>query len=77
MIEWNTYRLERIYRHDKHGKQKLDGHKEVFIGVIEAEDRTEAQLLAGALYGPHAFVCSKMSDKQHLFTPREHPALCP
>jgi hypothetical protein len=62
MIEWNTYQLERIYRTDRHGKQKLDGHREVFVGTILADDKTEAQLIAGALYGSHAFVCSKVSD---------------
>ena len=65
MVLWNVYRLERVYKQDKHGKQKLDGHREVLIDTIEAEERCEAQLLVGAIHGPHTFVCSVTSDKQH------------
>lgn len=70
MVEWNAYRLERVYKVDRHGKPKLDGHREELIGVILADDKTEAQLLIGAMHGTRTFVCSRVSDKQHLTVAR-------
>lgn len=72
MAKWNAYKLERIYKKDRHEKPKLDGHREVLVGIVTANDKTEAQLIVGALFGSHSFVCSIDSDLQHKAVLRGH-----
>jgi hypothetical protein len=54
-----------VYKSDNKGKSKLDGHREVLIETIRADDKTEAQLIAGAVHGVNVFVCSDTADRHY------------
>lgn len=59
-IRWQPYTLVRNKETDKSTEQVMEGV------IIEADDKVEAQLIAGALFGSHAFVCSQLSSKYHV-----------
>ena len=65
MISWQAYQLVKVHELDKQGKKKIVRHDEVPVCIVDADSKTEAQLIAAAMYETNTFVCSVMSDKYH------------
>lgn len=59
---WHAYMLAKAPPREGATKKDPIEHVNVFLEELEADSKTEAQLIAAARYGTKAFVTSALSD---------------